>query len=245
MTKPKIAVILAGCGVYDGAEIHESVLTLLALDRAGAEIVCLAPDVPQRHVVNHLTGQPAQGETRNVLVEAARIARGAVSDVAKADPAAFDAVVIPGGFGAAKNLSSFAVDGEGCTVDPGVARLVSAVHAAGKPGGAMCIAPVILAKLRGKEQPSLTIGTDAGGVPRELRGRLDRGRREREAGDDAGLHAGRTDLGGGRGNREAGRGGPPDGEGRGLSRGTPPASSSLHPGLRSSGPPLCGGKPAL
>jgi enhancing lycopene biosynthesis protein 2 len=162
MSQPRIGVILAGCGVYDGAEIHESVLTLLALDRAGAEIVCLAPDVPQMHVVDHLTGQPAEGETRNVLVEAARIARGAVSDVAKADPAAFDAVVIPGGFGAAKNLSTFAADGEGCKVDPGVARLVSAVHAAGKPVGAMCIAPVILAKLLGKEQPSLTIGSDAG-----------------------------------------------------------------------------------
>ena len=161
MARPKIGVILAGCGVYDGAEIHESVLTLLALDRAGVEIVCLAPDVPQMHVVNHLTGKPAPGETRNVLVEAARIARGAVQDVAKADPSEFDAIVIPGGFGAAKNLSTFAVAGEACTVDPGVANLVRAVHAAGKPVGAMCIAPVILAKLLGEEKPSLTIGTDA------------------------------------------------------------------------------------
>ncbi|HEX7579964.1 MAG TPA: isoprenoid biosynthesis glyoxalase ElbB [Thermoanaerobaculia bacterium] len=162
MARSKIGVILAGCGVYDGSEIHESVLTLLALDRADVEIVCLAPDVPQMHVVNHLTGKPAPGETRNVLVEAARIARGAVRDVAKADASEFDALVIPGGFGAAKNLSTFAVVGEACTVDPGVANLVRAVHAAGKPVGAMCIAPVILAKLLGQEKPSLTIGTDAG-----------------------------------------------------------------------------------
>lgn len=162
MASPRIGVILAGCGVYDGAEIHEAVLTLLALDRAGAEIVCLAPDVPQMHVVNHLTGEPAAGETRNVLVEAARIARGAVRDVAKASAAEFDAIVIPGGFGAAKNLCTFAVDGDGCQVDPGVGRLVREVHASGKPVGAMCIAPVILAKLLGGEKPSLTIGTDAG-----------------------------------------------------------------------------------
>jgi enhancing lycopene biosynthesis protein 2 len=162
MASPRIGVILAGCGVYDGAEIHEAVLTLLALDRAGAEIVCLAPDIPQMHVVNHLTGQPAPGETRNVLVESARIARGAVRDVAKADAAEFDALVIPGGFGAAKNLSTFAVDGDRCTVDAGVAKLVRAVHAAGKPVGAMCIAPVILARLLGAEKPSLTIGTDPG-----------------------------------------------------------------------------------
>jgi enhancing lycopene biosynthesis protein 2 len=160
MANPRVGVILAGCGVYDGAEIHEAVLTLLALDRAGAEIVCLAPDVPQMHVVNHLTGKPAEGESRNVLVEAARIARGNVRDVAKADPSEFDALVIPGGFGAAKNLSTFAVSGEACTVDPGVERLVRAVHAAGKPVGAMCIAPVILARLLGPEKPSLTIGTD-------------------------------------------------------------------------------------
>ena len=162
MASPRVGVILAGCGVYDGSEIHEAVLTLLALDRAGAQVVCLAPDAPQMHVVNHLTGQPAPGETRNVLVEAARIARGAVRDVAKADAAEFEALVLPGGFGAAKNLSTFAVDGEGCTVDAGVARLVRAVHAAGKPVGAMCIAPVILARLLGAEKPSLTIGTDAG-----------------------------------------------------------------------------------
>jgi len=160
--KPRVGVVLSGCGVYDGAEIHESVLTLLALDRAGAEAVCLAPDVAQRHVVNHLTGQPAPGETRNVLVEAARIARGKVTDLAAFDPSTLDALVLPGGFGAAKNLCDFAFSGAGCAVHPEVARVVCAVHAAGRPVGAICIAPVILAKLLGEEKPRLTIGSDPG-----------------------------------------------------------------------------------
>ena len=159
---PRVGVVLSGCGVYDGAEIHESVLTLLALDRAGAEAVCLAPDVAQKHVVNHLTGQPEKGESRNVLVEAARIARGKVKDLAGFDPAGLDALVLPGGFGAAKNLCDFAFRGADCEVQPEVARVVRAVHAAGKPVGAVCIAPVILAKLLGEERPRLTIGTDPG-----------------------------------------------------------------------------------
>lgn len=160
--KTNVGVILSGCGVYDGAEIHESVLTLLALDRAGAQAVCLAPDTAQRHVVNHLTGQPAEGETRNVLVEAARIARGKVRDLAGFDPSTLDALVLPGGFGAAKNLSDFAVRGADCEVHPEVARVVRAVHAAGKPVGALCIAPVLLARLLGGESPKLTIGNDPG-----------------------------------------------------------------------------------
>ena len=160
--KPKVGVVLSGCGVYDGAEIHEAVLTLLALDRAGAEAVCLAPDVAQKHVVNHLTGQPAEGETRNVLVEAARIARGKVKSLSGFDPSALDALVLPGGFGAAKNLCDFAFRGADCEVHPEVARVVGAVHAAGKPVGALCIAPVLLAKLLGSEKPRLTIGSDPG-----------------------------------------------------------------------------------
>ena len=159
---PRVGVVLSGCGVYDGAEIHESVLTLLALDRAGAEAVCLAPDVAQRHVVNHLTGQPAEGESRNVLVEAARIARGRARDLAGFEPSGLDALVLPGGFGAAKNLCDFAFRGADCEVDPEVARVVRAVHAAGRPVGAVCIAPVILAKLLGAEKPKMTIGTDPG-----------------------------------------------------------------------------------
>ena len=159
---PRVGVVLSGCGVYDGAEIHESVLTLLALDRAGAEAVCLAPDVAQKHVVNHLTGQPEKGESRNVLVEAARIARGKVKDLAGFDPAGLDALVLPGGFGAAKNLCDFAFRGADCEVHPEVARVVRAVHEAGRPVGAICIAPVILARLLGGERPKLTIGSDPG-----------------------------------------------------------------------------------
>jgi enhancing lycopene biosynthesis protein 2 len=162
MNKPRVGVILAGCGVYDGSEIHDADLTLLAHDRAGAEAVFLAPNIPQAHVVNHLAGEVAPGETRNVLVEAARIARGKVTDLAKFDATTLDALVLPGGFGAAKNLCDFAFSGADCKVNPDVARVVQAVHQAGKPVGAICIAPVILAKLLGEEKPKITIGSDAG-----------------------------------------------------------------------------------
>lgn len=159
MTKPRFAVVLSGCGVYDGAEIHEAVMTLLAIDRSGGSYQCFAPDVAQMHVVNHLTGQPSD-ESRNVLVEAARIARGAIKPLSQFDAADFDALVFPGGFGAAKNLCSFAVDGPNCTVNPDVEKAIRAMHAASKPIGALCIAPAILARvLDGVE---LTIGSDAG-----------------------------------------------------------------------------------
>jgi enhancing lycopene biosynthesis protein 2 len=158
----KVGVILSGCGVFDGAEIHESVITMLALDRAGAEMVLCAPDVDQMHVVNHLTGEVAEGETRNVRVEAARIARGAIADVAEVDAGDLDALILPGGFGAAKNLCDFAVAGADCRVNPDVAALVRAVHSQGKPVAAVCIAPALLAKVLGDEGPELTIGTDAG-----------------------------------------------------------------------------------
>ncbi len=159
-----IGVLLSGCGVMDGAEIHESVITLLAIDRAGHKAKCLAPNVDQMHVVNHLTGHPAKGEKRNVLVESARIARGEIADVAKVTPADLDALIVPGGFGAAKNLCSFAVDGPKCRVDGGVSRLIRGMVEARKPVGAVCIAPAVLAKVfEGTDvHPRLTIGTDAG-----------------------------------------------------------------------------------
>jgi len=156
----KVGVILSGCGVYDGAEIHESVAVLLALDKAGAEAVCAAPDVEQAHVVNHLTGKPVE-EKRNVLVESARIARGKVRDLAGLRADELDAVVLPGGFGAAKNLSDFAFKGVDCSVNPEVTRLLREMRAAGKPIGALCIAPAVLARVLGSEQPELTIGEDA------------------------------------------------------------------------------------
>ena len=157
----KVGVLLSGCGVYDGAEIHESVITLLALDRAGAEVVICAPDIEQMHVINHHTGEVAEGESRNVRIEAARIARGPVADVAELDAGDLDALILPGGFGAAKNLSTFAVAGADCEIDPGVAALVREVHAQGKPIAAVCIAPALLAKVLGTEGPKLTIGNDA------------------------------------------------------------------------------------
>jgi enhancing lycopene biosynthesis protein 2 len=157
----KVGVVLSGCGVYDGAEIHESVITMLALDRHGAEMVLCAPNAPQMHVINHLTGEVAEGEQRNVLVESARIARGAIRDVADVSADELDALILPGGFGAAKNLCDFAVSGPECTVDEGVAALVRSVHAQGKPVAAVCIAPALLAKVLGSEGPELTIGTDA------------------------------------------------------------------------------------
>ncbi|HIJ62116.1 MAG TPA: isoprenoid biosynthesis glyoxalase ElbB [Rhodospirillaceae bacterium] len=156
---PKIAVVLSGCGVYDGAEIHEAVLTLLAIDRQGAAYQCFAPNVAQRDVVNHATGQPT-AEARNVLVEAARIARGQITDLAQFDAAGFDALVFPGGFGAAKNLCSFAVDGPDCAVEPSVEKAIRAMHQAGKPIGALCIAPAVLARVLGKVE--MTIGDDPG-----------------------------------------------------------------------------------
>jgi enhancing lycopene biosynthesis protein 2 len=157
----KIGVVLSGCGVYDGAEIHEAVCTLLALDRAGAEYVCLAPN-KTFDVVDHRT-QKATGEKRNVLTESARIARGQIQDVTEVRAGDLDGVILPGGFGAAKNLCNFATAGAECEVDPGVRKLLCDVHKAGKPVAALCIAPVVLARVFGPDfHPDLTIGNDSG-----------------------------------------------------------------------------------
>lgn len=162
----RVAVVLSGCGVFDGSEIHEAVCVLLHLSRAGAHAECFAPDAPQMHVVNHLTGQPAPGETRNVLVESARIARGKVRPLAQLRAQDFDAVIFPGGFGAAKNLCDFATKGAACAVSPEVEKVVKAFHGAGKPVGMCCIAPVLAAKVLGKGSGgpgvSVTIGSDEG-----------------------------------------------------------------------------------
>jgi enhancing lycopene biosynthesis protein 2 len=157
MQKKQFAVILSGCGHQDGAEIHEATLTLWAIHKNGAEFHCYAPDIKQHHVLNHITGQE-MSEKRNVLIESARIARGKIASLATFLPESFDGLVIPGGFGAAKNLSNYAFDGADCTVNSDVARAVKAMHKAGKPIGALCIAPVILAKVLG--DVTLTIGQD-------------------------------------------------------------------------------------
>lgn len=159
----KVGVLLSGCGVFDGAEIHESVLTLLALDQRKVPYVCCAPNIPVRGVVDHLTRKPTS-EQRNVLTEAARIARGEIRDVAELRPSELDALLLPGGFGAAKNLCNFAEKGADCTVEPAVEELVAGMLKARKPIGAICIAPALLARIAGRHQikARLTIGNDAG-----------------------------------------------------------------------------------
>ncbi|PLX79581.1 MAG: isoprenoid biosynthesis protein ElbB [Desulfuromonas sp.] len=159
----KVGVVLSGCGVYDGSEIHEAVITLLALDRAGAEAICMAPDADQMHVINHLTGDVAEGESRNILVESARIARGNIKNLKDVSANDFDALIFPGGFGAAKNLCDFAINGPDCSVNPEVARIVKETVTAKKPLAAVCIAPALIAKIVGdNNSPALTIGTDQG-----------------------------------------------------------------------------------
>jgi enhancing lycopene biosynthesis protein 2 len=159
-----VAVLLSGCGVYDGSEIHEAVAVLLALDRAGAEAICCAPDVEQAQVVDHATGRVAAGERRNVLVESARIARGKIRAASAVGAGDADALILPGGFGAAKNLSDFAARGARAEGQPDAVRLIREFHAARKPVGLCCIAPAVGAiALRGSGvHAELTIGDDAG-----------------------------------------------------------------------------------
>ena len=158
-TSKTFAVVLSGCGHQDGAEIHEATLTLWAIHRNGCEYRCFAPDIDQHHVLDHRTGQEMP-ERRNVLVEAARIARGTIHDLAELDCAAVDGIVFPGGFGAAKNLCTYAFDGPDCRVQPEVARVIREAHRLGKPIGALCIAPVLVAKVLG--DVLVTIGQDQG-----------------------------------------------------------------------------------
>ncbi|MFA7059858.1 MAG: isoprenoid biosynthesis glyoxalase ElbB [Pedobacter sp.] len=156
-----IGVVLSGCGVRDGSEIHEAVFTLLAIDRHGAKAVCMAPnaDFP---VTNHLTMQET-GEKRNALVESARIARGDIRDIKGVKASELDAIIFPGGFGAAKNLCDFAMKGAAASIHPEVTRLLMEIVAAGKPIGAICIAPALIAAVLGKElSPTVTIGNDEG-----------------------------------------------------------------------------------
>ena len=155
----RIGVVLSGCGFLDGAEIFESTLTLFFLDQAGADVTIMAPDMEQHHVINHLT-QEEMPESRNVLVESARIARGNITELSKVDADDLDALIIPGGFGAAKNLSSLAFNGPNATVNDDLVSLVKAVHKAKKPIGAICIAPAVLAKILSDKGITLTIGND-------------------------------------------------------------------------------------
>jgi len=157
----KFAVILAGSGVYDGAEIHEATLTMLAISRQGAEYQCFAPNINQHHVINHITGEE-MNETRNVLVESARIARGNIKNLKEFDGNDFDAIIIPGGFGAAKNLSTVAFEGANATINPDVEKAIKQMFELKKPIGALCISPTIIAKVLG--DVNLTIGQDEGTI---------------------------------------------------------------------------------
>lgn len=155
----RIAVVLAGSGVYDGSEIHETTLSLYAISKNEGTYQIFAPNIDQHHVVNHLTGEE-MAETRNVLVESARIARGDIKDLAEFDVNNFDAIIFPGGFGVAKNLCSLAFDGANCKVNSDVETVLKEMHAASKPIGALCIAPALIAKvITGSE---VTIGADEG-----------------------------------------------------------------------------------
>ena len=166
----KIGVLLSGCGVYDGSEIHESVSTLIALDELGLEAVCIAPNDTQHHVIDHTKGEEME-PARNMLVEAARIARGAILDLADVKVEDLDGIVIPGGFGGAKNLSTWAFEGPAGTVREDVASFLKALHQAKKPIVALCVAPVILAKVfEGAVTLNMTLGTTEGDSPYDIQG---------------------------------------------------------------------------
>ena len=157
----KIGVVLAGCGYLDGAEIHEATLTLLALDRLGADVVVMAPNKEQAHVVDHQKSEPVEGaNARNVFDESARISRGNLHELGSVKAEDLDALILPGGFGAAKNLCDFAFKGTDMTVDETLSGLIQSMHGAGKPLGFICIPPAIAAKVLGEAKPKLTIGND-------------------------------------------------------------------------------------
>jgi enhancing lycopene biosynthesis protein 2 len=154
----KFAIVLSGNGVYDGSEIHEAVLTMLAIKRQSCDYQCFAPDIPQHHVINHLNGEE-MNEKRNVLTESARIARGNIKKLSEFVANEFDALIFPGGFGVAKNLSTFAFDGADASVNEDVRKAVMEMHKNKKPIGALCIAPAMIAKIVGHEV-NVTIGND-------------------------------------------------------------------------------------
>lgn len=156
---PLVGVLLSGCGLFDGSEIHESVLTLYFLKKHNADYMCIAPNIEQYHVINHFT-QEVTGEKRNVLVESARIARGEIKDLSEIKADMIDALILPGGFGAAKNLSDFALKGDQAQVHPEVKRLLREMVEQKKPIGAICIAPTTVVKALEGFNPEVTIGTD-------------------------------------------------------------------------------------
>lgn len=157
----KAAVVLSGCGVFDGTEIYEAAIAVLNIEKCGGEVEFFAPEnMPQAHVVNHAKGEVEENAKRSVFEESARIARGKITPLSKFKPENFDALIFPGGFGAAKNLSSFAFDSADCKVDSEVASAIKAALEAKIKMGFICISPVIAAKVI-SNNIQLTIGTDA------------------------------------------------------------------------------------
>ena len=160
-TKPVFAVVLSGCGVYDGSEIHEATLTLYAIKKLGADYEIFAPDTEMHHTINHVTGKPVK-EKRNVLVESARLARGNVKPLNEYKASRYNGIIFPGGFGVAKNLCTFAFDGTDCKVLPVVEKAIKETAKLGKPIGALCIAPVLIARVL--NNISVTIVNDKGTI---------------------------------------------------------------------------------
>lgn len=168
---PRVGVLLSGCGVYDGTEIHEAVFTLLELARHSYTAVCLAPDAPQLHVVNHATGEVTP-EQRNMFVESARIARGAITRLAEIEPDELDALVIPGGFGTAKNHTTWAIDGPAATIRQDVKDLIAGMVNSRKPVVGLCMAPTTIAKALQdtSHHANLTVGSTAESSPYDIAG---------------------------------------------------------------------------
>ena len=153
----KVAVILAGCGTRDGSEINETVTLLLALDQHNIEYQAFAPDENQYEVDNHVTGQCTM-EKRNMMVEAARIVRGNILPITKFNANDYDALLFPGGTGTAKNIFTYAIDGIDFKVNKEVEKAIKDIHAQGKPIGAMCIAPLMVAKVLGNVNVTMGSG---------------------------------------------------------------------------------------
>ena len=164
-----IGVIFSGSGVYDGTEIQEGVFTLLSIKKAGAEAVCFAPDVDQHHVINHITGEEMQ-ETRNVLVESARIARGDIQSLDAFDASQLDALILPGGFGAAKNLTKWAFSGPEGEINEQVKAAIVSMVKMNKPVAGLCMGPTVIAKaLEGSGlSATLTVGSTEAPSPYEI-----------------------------------------------------------------------------
>lgn len=165
----KIGVLLHGSGVYDGTEIQEAVLSLLAIRELGHEYICLAPDIQQHHVINHTNGEE-MSERRNVLVESARIARGEIEALTLSHVDKIDALVLPGGFGTAKNFTKWAFSGPDGEIDPLVRDFLRSVIKQAKPIAALCMSPTTVAKALQDTgvKSTLSVGSNEAASPYDI-----------------------------------------------------------------------------